>query len=429
MTVSPLPRIGIVLPDLAGGGAERVVLTLAGALLERGYPVDLILQSLRGSYRRPIPDGIRIYYRRRKRTTDPDLLAYCRERRIEMRPLAINLMDTCSAWLFLQRLRIGCPLNLGRIRKASAIARYLREAPPQLLFAHLPVANCAAILGAEVARACIPVMASVHSNVDMNDGYKGPNMAVARSTSPRADAVVAVSQGVARTVIDTLGVDARKTHVIYNPAVTPDIDELAQLQPDHPWFSEGGPPVILGAGRLVPEKDFPTLIDAFRRIRASRPCRLVILGEGPLRPELEARIAGLGLDNWVSLPGWVENPFAFMARAALFVLSSRHEGFGNVLVEALACGCPAVSTDCPDGPSEILEDPTLLAPVGDPEALAQVMLRTLDRPVDKATLRASAARFSVEGAIDGYETLIADVLSERSQSKRGFRRLTPGMAV
>ena len=134
-TVSPLPRIGIVLPDLAGGGAERIVLTLAGALLERGYPVDLILQRLSGSYRRLIPDGIRIYYRRRKRTTDLDLLAHCRERRIEMRPLAVSLMATCSAWLFLQRLRIGCPLNLGRIRAASAIARYLREAPPQLLFA------------------------------------------------------------------------------------------------------------------------------------------------------------------------------------------------------------------------------------------------------------------------------------------------------
>ena len=219
-------------------------------------------------------------------------------------------------------------------------------------------------------------------------------------------------------MIDTLGVDARKAHVIYNPAVSPDIDELAQLQLDHPWFSDGGPPVILGVGRLVPQKDFSTLIDAFRLIRVSRPCRLVILGEGSLRSELEARIAGLGLEDCVSLPGWVENPFAFMARSALFVLSSVYEGFGLVLVEALACGCPAVATDCPAGPSEILEDPALLAPVGDPEALAQVMLRALDRPADKAALRARAARFSVERAMDGYETLIADVLSERDRSKQ-----------
>ena len=166
------------------------------------------------------------------------------------------------------------------------------------------------------------------------------------------------------------------------------------------------------------QKDFPTLIDAFRHVRAARPCRLVILGDGSLRPELEARIASLGLDDCVSLPGWVENPFAFMARSALFVLSSVYEGLPTVLIEALACGCPAVSTDCPTGPSEILEAPALLAPVGDPEALAQVMRRALDSPVDKAALRASAARFSVERAMDGYETLIADVLSERDRSKQ-----------
>ena len=108
----------------------------------------------------------------------------------------------------------------------------------------------------------------------------------------------------------------------------------------------------------------------------------------------------------MSLPGWAENPYAFMSRAALFVLSSRHEGFPGVLVEALACGCPAVSTDCPAGPSEILEDPGLLAPVGDPKALAHVIQRALDRPVDKVTLRARAARFSVDRAVDGYERLI-----------------------
>ena len=136
-----------------------------------------------------------------------------------------------------------------------------------------------------------------------------------------------------------------------------------------------------------------------------------------MRGALESRVRECGLAEFVSLPGWVENPFAFMARAALFVLSSRHEGFGNVLVEALACGCPAVSTDCPAGPAEILGDPALLAPVGDPEALAQVMLRALGRPTDKAALRAKAARFSVERAVDSYERLIAGVLAGRRKGK------------
>ena len=150
------------------------------------------------------------------------------------------------------------------------------------------------------------------------------------------------------------------------------------------------------------------------------PAALVILGGGSLRPELEARIASLGLEDCVSLPGWVENPFSFMAHSALFVLSSVYEGFGLVLVEALASGCPAVSTDCPTGPSEILEDPALLAPVGDPEALAAVMLRALVRPADKAALKAKAARFSAERAVDGYEKLIAEVVA------RGNARIPEG---
>ena len=107
------------------------------------------------------------------------------------------------------------------------------------------------------------------------------------------------------------------------------------------------------------------------------------------------------------MPGWEENPYAFMARAALFVLSSRHEGIANALVEALACGCPAVSTDCPTGPAEILEDPDLLAPVGDPEALARVMLRALKRPRDSAARRAKASRFSAERSFAAYEALIS----------------------
>ena len=157
----------------------------------------------------------------------------------------------------------------------------------------------------------------------------------------------------------------RRITPIYNPTFTPDIARRAEAAPAHPWFGDDGAPVILGAGRLAPQKDFPTLIEAFRRVSAARPCRLVILGEGRLRPQLEGQVRALGLEDRVSLPGWAENPYAFMSRAALFVLSSRHEGFPGVLIEALACGCPAASTDCPAGPSEILEDAGLLAPVGD----------------------------------------------------------------
>ena len=235
---------------------------------------------------------------------------------------------------------------------------------------------------------------------------------------PEAAHVVAVSRGVARSVTASVGVPADKVTPIYNPVFTPDIVLRAAAQPDHPWFGRGEPPIILGAGRLAEQKDFQTLIEAFRRVSEKRPCRLIILGEGPKRGELEDCVRRLGLEDRISLPGWVKNPYAFMSRAALFVLSSRHEGFPGALVEALACGCPVASTDCPAGPAEILEDSSLLAPVGNPEALAQAILRTLDRPADKAALRARAARFSMERAIEEYEELISRILARRAAERQ-----------
>ncbi len=254
-----------------------------------------------------------------------------------------------------------------------------------------------------MARNCPPVIPIAHCSIDR--GRTG-HLDFLQRVFPAACHVVAVSRGVAANFIETVHVPPGRITTIYNPVVTPGLARLAEEEPDHPWFGDGRPPVVLGAGRLATEKDFPTLIEAFRRVQAKRPCRLLILGEGPMRGELESRVRALGLEAHVALPGWMENPYAFMARARLFVLSSRHEGFGNALVEALACGCPAVSTDCPPGPAEILEDPTLLAPVGDPEALAQVMLRALARPVDSAMLRATAARYSLERATESYERVI-----------------------
>ena len=225
-----------------------------------------------------------------------------------------------------------------------------------------------------------------------------------------------VSQGVADSIADATGMPGDRLSVIYNPTDMSAIRRRAKEAPDHPWFGGGGPPVVLSAARLTPEKDFPTLIEAFGRVAAERPCRLVVLGEGPERARMEARVRALGLEELVSLPGPVENPFAFMARARLFVLSSLHEGLGNVLVEAMVCGCPAVATDCPGGVAEVVQDPELLAPVGEPEALARVMLKTLDRPVDRAELEAKTARFTMERAIDGYEAVIERALRERATS-------------
>ncbi|NLO89188.1 MAG: glycosyltransferase, partial [Clostridia bacterium] len=188
-------------------------------------------------------------------------------------------------------------------------------------------------------------------------------------------AVVAVSQGVADDLVKTTGLMRELIKVIYNPIVTPELLEKAKESIGHPWFKPGQPPVILSAGRLTAAKDFPTLIHAFARVRAERLARLMILGEGEERPNLESLVRELGLESDVSMPEFVENPYAYMARAAVFVLSSAWEGFGNVLVEAMAVGTPVVSTDCPSGPAEILEGGKWgkLVPVGDVEKLAKAL--------------------------------------------------------
>ena len=174
--------------------------------------------------------------------------------------------------------------------------------------------------------------------------------------------------------------------------------------------------MFLSVGRLVPAKDFMTLLRAFHRVSSSRPARLVILGEGPQRNRLERFVRRMGMAERTSLPGWAPNPFAYMNRASVFVVSSKYEGLSLVLIEALACGCPVVSTDCPSGPAEILCNGEIgpLVPVGDDAALAAAMEHLLDNPPNRAILRARAQHFSGEACAEHYDRLIRECLTETS---------------
>ena len=412
-----MAHITILIPSLIGAGAERTALKTAGGLAGRGHRVDIVLFAPTVAYPKEIPEAARLIvlcsraqWARRGESDMPASAGWRPERAppVQLPRLAAGLVRDFPA---------GAP---GLLRRAAPgrvlrLARYMEDERPDIVFANLQPAELAAFFARRLAqhlcgpRTFPPIVPIMH-----NIAKPGTRMTKRRRLLfPEFAHMVAVSRGVAESLSASVGAPAEKITPIYNPIFTPDIARRAEAAPAHPWFGDDGPPVILGAGRLAPQKDFPTLIEAFRRVSAVRACRLVILGEGRLRRQLEGQVRALGLEDRVSLPGWDENPYAFMSRAALFVLSSRHEGFGNVLVEALACGCPAVSTDCPAGPSEILENPGLLAPVGDPEALSQVMLRALDRPVDKAALRALAARFSVGRAMDRYENLIARIAARQ----------------
>jgi glycosyltransferase involved in cell wall biosynthesis len=216
--------------------------------------------------------------------------------------------------------------------------------------------------------------------------------------------VIAISDGVAEDVAATAHLPRGKIQTIYNPVVAPDLMTRARAAVQHPWLAPGAWPVVLGVGRLKPAKDFATLIRAFARVRRERGAHLVILGEGEERPALEALARELGVDADVDLPGFVENPQAWMSRASLLALSSRWEGLANVLIEALACGCPVVSTDCPGGPGEVLDRGAFgrLVPVGDHAALADAIRAMLDEPVDRARLRARGASFSIASSARAY---------------------------
>jgi glycosyltransferase involved in cell wall biosynthesis len=197
---------------------------------------------------------------------------------------------------------------------------------------------------------------------------------------PWADDIVAISDSVAKDIIEYAGLAPGKVHVLYNPVVTPDLLNKAKEDAGHAWLKSGQPPVILGAGRLTDQKDFETLIKAFAILRKKKESRLIILGEGEQRSELETTARRLGVEKDVDLHGYMENPYSFMRQSSVFVLSSKWEGSPSVLIGAMACGCPVVSTDCPGAVREILADGAYgdLVPVGDAPAMAEAMGKVLE---------------------------------------------------
>ncbi len=214
----------------------------------------------------------------------------------------------------------------------------------------------------------------------------------------QADGIIAVSEGVAVDVARIAQLPREHIQLVRNPTIVPLIAHQAQAPLDHPWFAPGELPVILGIGGLRLQKDFATLIRAFALARRQHPCRLLILGQGRQQARLVKLAGELGVSEAVQLIGFDPNPYRYLARAGLFVLSSRWEGSPNALIEALALGVPAVATDCPSGPREILADGRYgpLVPVGDAEALAQAILETLTHPLPAEILRTAVSEYRVE---------------------------------
>ncbi len=358
--------VSLFVPSLAGGGAERVAINLARGFTKRNLKVDLVLQSAVGSFLTKVPDGVRI-------------------------------VDLKSP---------------GIVPKLFALMRYLQEERPTVLFSILDNVNVAT-WAQRLTGVSTKVVVGVHNTFSQDfQGIKGKiKPYLVRYSYPLAGGIIAVSEGAAQDLSKMSGLPLKDIRIIYNPVITPELFEKAKEPLDHPWFAPGEPPVILGVGRLVYQKDFVTLIKAFALIKKRMPARLMILGEGIERANLEKLLEELNLENEVSLPGFVENPYTYMAKASVFVLSSIYEGFGNVVAEAMAVGTPVVSTDCESGPAEILENGKYgsLVPVGDFNKLADAILNTLNNPRNSEILQMRSQAFSAEKVVEQYLDFVHSV--------------------
>ena len=308
-------------------------------------------------------------------------------------------------------------VNLCASRPLTALptlVRYLRTSRPRTLAATITNANLAALWAVRLSG--VPVRCLVREASTLSVELEHSST-LNRRLLPHlighsfrlADAVIAPSHGVADDLARTAGLPRKKIEVIYNPVVSPSLLEDARQAAGHRWLDDPAVPVVVGMGRLTRQKDFATLIRAFARLRESRPARLIILGEGEERAALLALAGTLGIARDVDLPGFVDNPHAFLSRAALFVLSSRWEGLPGVLIEALACGARVVSTDCPSGPREILADGIYgeLVPIGDDIALMAAMRRSLSGQFTPPDPVKQIALFDAEANLNKYLKLLS----------------------
>lgn len=371
-------HLGVFLYGLTGGGATRRVLTLAKGWAERGHRVDLVVVEPRG----PLAE--------------------------ETEGLHLVPLDFGRFEKPLRRLPRRWRLFWSRF----PLAGYLRTVQPDLLLSAANHAHLPALAAKRMARSRVPLVlrlsnhlsGSARGGAGLKRLWNSLRLGIIKHRYREADFAIAVCEDVRRDFLALVPYPRAQTAVVYNPIEIERIRRLAREEVPHPWFHPKETPIILGAGRLSPQKDFATLIRALAVLKDRTPARLIILGRGKQKKALEKLVRKLALEDRVDLPGFTLNPWAYMARADVFVLSSRWEGLPGVLLEALTVGCPVVSTDCPGGAREILADGRYgpLVPVGDPKALAEAILQVLENPPPREILRKRAEEFDSPRAIAAY---------------------------
>jgi len=366
-------QLAFVIPSLGDGGSNRFVIKVAAGLAKRGYRVDLIAIDPRGQYASETTAGLR---------------------RIDLGIIPIKGMTLLKAiW---------------------SLKKYIQNERPNVLMAATTSVNILAVTANFLARNTTSVVVSERSPIKASAVDASTMSRLYRrlipTVYPRAAKVIAVSKGVADELISSYQIDSKLVSVIYNPVVSKDIDRLKDKPVNEPWLQESTIPVVLAVGRLHPAKDFSTLIRGFAVLRSRIEARLIILGEGRCRLDLQELVAELGLQDSVRIPGFVENPYAYMSRANVLAMTSVYEGICNVVIEALACGCPVVATDCTGGgPREVLEHGKwgALIPTKDPRQLSEALATALTSEHEPENYMQRAAYFSVESSLDKYQELFS----------------------
>lgn len=366
-----MKKIALYIPSMSGGGVEKVMLALANGLVEKGLNVDLVLNEAKGPYIKDISHKINI---------------------IELK--------TSRA-----------------ITTVIPLAQYIRKNKPDTVLSAMNYINIITIFATKLSLTKTRVVLSEHAHlsaslIQMKNPFIGRMFKILmKLTYTHADAIIAVSNNVADDLSNQLSIARKKIITIYNPIVSSSILEKRNETIDNLSLISPSEKTIISVGRLANEKNFPMLIKAFHEVQKKVDSRLVILGEGYAENELKNLVVQLNLIDKVTFTGFIDNPYALMARADVFVLSSNHEGFGNVLVEAMACGTAVISTDCAGGPNEILEGGKwgVLVPVGDIDSLSKAIIDALTIPshISSKDLEQRASVFSVDNAVNSYlEVLI-----------------------
>lgn len=357
--------ISVFLPNLAGGGAEHVAVRIANELAAQGRLVDLVLVQAKGAYISKVSDKV-------------------------------NIVDLKFSGRF------------STIKSLPRLIKYLRKNKPNILFSTLFRANTISALAIRLARVNTKLILR-HPNMLYPEGgkrlsfYSRVSKKLAIWAAKKADVLVLTSKAMKGELLEHSDFDGSKVKIIHNPVPIDEIQLKAKEKSGHEWLDNKNVPVVLAVGRLSYQKNFESLIRAFAGLRERRESRLIILGEGEERAKLENLVEEFKIQEYVSMPGFVSNPYSYMSRCDVFVLPSRWEGFPNVLVEAMACGAKVIATDCPGGAAEILENGKWgsLIPVNEFEAL----VRSLSAGVQtnkRFDVSSRVEDFSVEYIVEKY---------------------------